>query len=64
MKEISERRLIVEKINILTNEIKSLKFDAQFYTPDDYLEATYTYRRIEELKAEIKQLNQEIKKYK
>ena len=63
-KQISERRIIVEKINFLTNAIRELEEEANDFTEDDYIDAMVTYNRIEEFKEEIKQLKQEIKKYK
>jgi len=60
---VTERRIIVEKIRILTSEIRNLERDVLFFTAEDYIEANYIYNKIKEYKNEIKELNKEIKKY-
>lgn len=60
---MNERRLIVEKIKILTEEIRELEKDAIYLDEDNYIEVLYTARKIEEYRNEIKELNKEIKKY-
>lgn len=60
---MNERRLIVEKIKILTEEIRELEEDTIFLDYDDYIEAQYIIKKLRQYKNEIKELNKEIKKY-
>ena len=60
---MNDRRLIVEKIKILTAEIKELEDDAIYLTEEDYIEAQWICNRIRDCKEEIKELNKEIKKF-
>lgn len=60
---MNNRRLIVEKIKILTEEIEELESSGIYLDEDDYIEAQWTVKRIQNCKNEIKELNKEIKEF-
>lgn len=60
---MNNRRLIVEKIKILTEEIEELESSGIYLDEDDYIEAQWTVKRIQNCNKEIKELNKEIKEF-